>query len=457
MSFSSVASKLRRLRKDERGAVSITMGILMIPLVGFLALGYEVSNWYMITRSMQNASDAAALAAAINNGANYDVEARAVASQYGFTTGVNNVTVGVSNTATCPSTGNKSCYSVTINGYTPLLMSQIVGFQGAGNINGQLQKQLGALAVAQPSKTPQDLCLLALASSGTSPALNTNGAPTGNMNGCDSMSNTAAKCNGSNLNLGISFAAGSNAGCGNSQMQQNPLQDPYSYLAQNIPPLNASGCTSYPVESKHGNSYTVAASNQWSGSLNLLSGNNFFCGDQELVADTVINTPPSPPGNGSVIIIENGQLDLNGHHLTTSAGSAVTIVFSGTNGTYLHAPSDNTNGPGGLLDINPPTTGPWAGVAIYQDPSLTTGVDIYAAGNSPTWNITGLVYTPHATLTLKGEVDRSTFGKSCMVMVADNFQLSGNGGIAKTDIGQCTQAGLKMPQAQIPGGAKLVL
>jgi Flp pilus assembly protein TadG len=226
MALSSVANLLRRLRADERGAVSTTMGIMMIPLVGFLALGYEVSNWYLITRSMQNASDAAALAAAINNSANYDVEARAVATQYGFTNGVNNVTIGVSNTATCPATGNKNCYSVTINGYTPLLMSQVVGFQGAGNINGSLQKQLSALAVAQSAQQNQPLCLLALASSGTSPAINTNGAPTGNMNGCDSMSNTAASCSGHNLGLDISFANGSNTGCGNQQVHNDPIPGP---------------------------------------------------------------------------------------------------------------------------------------------------------------------------------------------------------------------------------------
>jgi hypothetical protein len=158
------------------------------------------------------------------------------------------------------------------------------------------------------------------------------------------------------------------------------------------------------------------------------------------------------------MIIENGQLDLNGHKFTTSAGSALTLVFSGADGGgYLHAPADNTNGPGGVLDITAPTTGPWAGVAIYQDPSLTTGLDVSAAGNSPTWNLTGLVYMPHASVTLKGAIDKSTNGKSCLVLVADNFQLSGNGGIAKTDIGQCAQAGLTMPTAMIPGGAKLVL
>ena len=58
---------------------------------------------------------------------------------------------------------------------------------------------------------------------------------------------------------------------------------------------------------------------------------------------------------------------------------------------------------------------------------------------------------------VKGAIDKSTSGKSCVVLVADNFLLSGNGGIAKTDIGQCSQAGLTMPTAMIPGGAKLVL
>jgi Putative Flp pilus-assembly TadE/G-like len=454
--LTSVAIQLRRLCADERGAVSVMMGFLIIPLVGFLALGFEASNWYLTTRGMQNAADSATLAAAINAGANYDVEARAVAAQYGFVDGTNNVTVSVTNTAACPG-GGSTCYSVAISGYTPLLLSQVVGFQGDANLNGILEKKLSAVAVAKQSTIPDNLCLLALATSGAPQGIRTNGAPTANMNGCDSMSNTAAQCNGSNLGLGISFAAGSNNGCGNTQLHNDPLKDPYAYLGQNIPALNTSGCGgNYPQETKKGNAYSVAASNQWPGpSLNLVSGNNFFCGDQELTGDVVINTPL---GQSSVIVIENGQLDLNGHKLTTSNGSAVTIVFSGTNGGgYTHGPTDNTNGPGGVLDITPPTTGPWAGVTIYQDPSLTTGVDVSAAGNSPTWNITGLVYMPHATLTLKGAIDKSTNGKSCLVMVADNFQISGNGGIMKTDIGQCTQAGLKMPTATIPGGAQLVL
>src|SRR6516164_8742135 len=387
MALSSFVNQLRRLRADKRGTVSVMMGLLAIPFVGFLALGFEVSNWYLITRGMQNAADAATLAAAINNGPNYDVEARAVAATYGFVNGVNNVTIGVSNTATCPITGDQNCYSVTISGYTPLLLSQVVGFQGNGNINGSLQKQLNALAVAKAA-SPADICLLALAGSGTTPALQTNGAPTGNMNGCNSMSNTAANCNGHNLGLGISFSVGSNSGCGAAQLHNDAIADPYAHFATNIPALNTSGCNNtYPQETHQGNHYTVATSNQLSGTMTLTAGNHFLCGDQLLTGNVTVNAPAA----GAVLIIENGQLDTNGFVFQTSSGSGLTVVFSGTNGSYTHAPTDNTNGPGGALNIAAPNSGNWSGVAVYQDPSLTSGVDVSAAGNSPTWDITGLI------------------------------------------------------------------
>src|SRR5258707_12635278 len=102
-----LSKHLHRPRKDQRGTVSIIMGLLIVPLVGALGIGFEVSNWYMTGRGMQNAADAAALAAATNGGANYDVEAKAVAAQYGFVDGASNITVAASNTATCPGGGTR--------------------------------------------------------------------------------------------------------------------------------------------------------------------------------------------------------------------------------------------------------------------------------------------------------------------------------------------------------------
>jgi hypothetical protein len=59
------------------------------------------------------------------------------------------------------------------------------------------------------------------------------------------------------------------------------------------------------------------------------------------------------------------------------------------------------------------------------------------------------------TTTLKGASDKSNALNQCVIM-ADNFQISGTGGILKTDIEQCQQAGLTMPTATIPGRAVLV-
>jgi hypothetical protein len=450
--FFSIANLVGRLRADERGAVSVIMGVLMIPLIGALGLGFEVSNWYMTTRSMQNAADAAALAAATNGGSNYDVEAKAVTAQYGFVDGSNNISVAVNNAAACPAGGN-NCYSVTISGLVPLLLSQVVGFQGDTRLNGTLEKKLSSVAIA--STQPQNLCLLALASSATAQGIRTNGSPVANLNGCNVMSNTGAQCNGHNLGAGFGFAHGTSSGCGVTPVSNVPaVTDPYAYLARNLPALSSSGCGGhYPQETTHGNSSSVATSNQLSGTISLGGGNNFMCGDQMLTGNVVIN---APLGNPAVLVIENGQLDLNGHTLMTSSGSAVTLVFSGDNsGSYTHAPTDNTHGSAAKLDLAAPTSGPWAGVAIYQDPSLTSGLDVSAAGNSPTWAITGLIYMPHASITLKGAIDKATNGQSCLVLVADNFQISGTAGILQTDIGQCPQAGLRMPTA--PLGTALVL
>src|SRR5713226_7952095 len=127
MALSSVWKHVLRLRRDQRGSVSVIMGVLLVPLVGALGIGFEVSNWYLTARGMQNAADAAVLAAATNGGSNYDVEARAVAAHYGFVDGTNNISIAVSNTAACPDGVNNNCYSVTISGFMPLFLSQVVG------------------------------------------------------------------------------------------------------------------------------------------------------------------------------------------------------------------------------------------------------------------------------------------------------------------------------------------
>jgi hypothetical protein len=438
--FAALGHRLTRLRVSRRGNVTVLMAFLLPVLLGALGLGFEAANWYMTTQAMQNTADSAATAAATNGGSNYGAEAKAVAAQYGYLDGSNNVTVTSSDAAACPSGGN-TCYSVTINTLVPIFLAEIVGYNGDAVVAGLHNKRLTATAVAQRSTAPVHYCLLALASSGAQ-GIRTNGAPKANMAGCNVMSNTTATCNGHNLGADIGDAHGTNNGCGVVEHSNVPVvADPYAGLASNVP---KNTCGSYPQEPAKHRDPALPAGNQWSGSKTL-SGNVIACGDQQLTGNVTINAPA-----GAVLVIENGQLDTNGFTLTTSSGSALTVVFSGDNsGSYTHAPTGT-----GTLDIAAPTTGSWSGVAIYQDPKLTSGVDISAAGNSPTWDISGLVYLPHASVTFSGAVNKSSNGQSCFVLVVDNITINGTGSILPHS--GCPAAGLPMPTGVDPGRAQLV-
>lgn len=473
--FSFIVAKLNgkpgRLRADQRGTVAVMMAFLLPVLIGALGLGFEVSNWYLTKRAMQNAADSAAIAAASNNSSSYAQEANAVTARYGFVNGSNNVTVTTSNTATCPNDPNiiPPCYSVTISSVVPLYLSQVIGYKGNTTANGGLAELLKSEAIAYNDTVKLPICLLALDQSGT--ALTTNGAPNSDFSGCTVMSNSDATCNGSNLDAFYGLAAGTNTGCGNIQRSNVPVvSDPYEYMATNIPPdpcRSLYPTNSYPQETKHGGG--VDPRNQLSGTLNLngtltnASGLSYagqaFCGDVQLTSDVTINT-------GGVIVIYNGQLDLNGYTLKTADDSGgVTVVFAGTNG-YNHIPSDNSSGQGGTLNIFAPSssTAPFPGMALYQDPyqdngsALTSNVDFSYYGNNPQWLISGGVYFPNADLTISGDVAQATDGADCFVMVADNILINGTSNIYQQtpDGSGCRDAGLAQPSVTINDRGKLV-
>ena len=84
----------------------------------------------------------------------------------------------------------------------------------------------------------------------------------------------------------------------------------------------------------------------------------------------------------------------------------------------------------GRIDIKAPNSGPWSGVALYQDPALTVGVDIDYAGNNPktpVWDISGMVYMPKANVQFSGVVNKASNGNACFVMVIFNLLINGNG------------------------------
>lgn len=435
-----ISLKLRRLGRDDGGNVAITTALALPIVIGALGLGVETASWMTSKRAMQNAADAAAAAAATNADTDYELEVEAVASRYGFKHGVDRVVVQATDTAACPD-GESTCYRVTIERTVPLVLAQVTGYAGDAKVNGAPAKVIAATAVAMRGVAPREYCVLALATSGANPALRTNGAPKANLGGCSVMSNGDATCNGHDLGADYGDAHGTNDGCGKKRQSKLPkLADPYAKLAAEIPPDDCGG--KYPPIPKKKSDAALPPGNTPAGNQSW-SGAQRICGDLQLAGNTTIT-------EDTTLYIYNGQLDTNGYRLQTAPGASATIVFTGSNGGgYTHAPTG-----GGTLDITAPKSGPWQGMALYQDPRLTTGVDIAAAGNSPTWDVTGIAYFPHADVTFSGAVNKSSNGKSCFGLVVDTLRINGNGSILAR--GECAQAGVKLPTGQVPSRGKLV-
>jgi Flp pilus assembly protein TadG len=431
---SGLMAKATRFPKDRRGAAAVLFALTLPMLIGGLGLGFEVSNWYMTERGMQNAADAGALAAAINGGSNFDVEAKAVAARYGFTDGVNNASVTVRGPpngtgAACPGGGN-TCYSVTVSGKVPLYLSPVVGYAG----NGQGQQNLGATAIAALATTQRAYCILALGANGVE-GITSNGAPQADLSGCNIKSNTTATCSGSDLNADVGDTVGANNGCGVKRASGLlPTPDPFSGVASNIPPDTCPGSV-YPQELPG----PLPASNLWTGSQNL-SGNFQVCGDLKLTSNVTINA-----ASGAVLVIQNGRLDTNGHSFQTANGSTLTVVFSGTiGGTQVHAPVGT-----GTISIVAPTTGPWSGFALYQDPKLTSGPGMDITLSSAEWDISGIIYIPHSRFTFSGGGNGGN-GQRCFVMVVDTLRINGTGSILSAN--DCQDATFARPTGAVPNG-----
>lgn len=430
--------RLAGFRRDQLGNVAIVAALAAPVLLGSVGMGAEVASWYSDKRAMQNAADSAAVAAASNSKPGQFVdEAKAVAASYGFEDGEDGVTVGVWNNIACPGGGPNNCYRVTVGKARPLLLAQVVGYGGDTALDGAPAKLIEATAVAKQVSGPRDYCVVALAGSGDPEAIRTNGAPKADLSGCSVMSNSSARCNGHDLKAEVGDAVGVNNGCGKTQNSSvKKLEDPYASLVANVatPPC-ADG---YPVAPKKKKDQSLPPSNQLADQDQLKEP---FCGDVQLIAPLIIS-------RDAVMVIRGGVLDLAGLDVKTRDGAGLTIVF-------LPGPSNREHGiiGDGVLDFAAPKTGPWAGVAIYQSPAIQRQ-EISYAGNSPTWNITGLVYMPKASMTFSGAVNKASDGKSCFVLVVDSLLINGTGSILSS--GECASAGLKMPSSDAPSRGQLV-
>jgi len=443
--------RLRRFFADQRGGASVMLVLMLIPMIGVMGMAVEGASFYFTGRAMQNAADSAALAAAQNTcdvsetchtaGATkptFVQEAAAVATNYGFTAG-GDTTVSTKRAA-CPDAPTQPCYWVKITRVVPVNMLRIIGFRGDTELSSGAGRgqTIAALSVASPKANPSTLCLLSLAWGGSSTvAIDTHGSPKADMGGCSIGTNGSARCTGSNgLNSDATLAVGTSSGCSASTSgdkgSQPLIADPYSALASNIP---APDC----ISSKTG-SPTSLSGNITLGPLKQ------YCNGITLTASTTITPAPG----GTVIVVWDGPVNIPSGMTLTGGSEGVTIIFASQNVAGFKPVFTLTGG--GTIDISSIRSGVWSGVAIYTDPSLTDAsgtVDYSAAGNSPTWKISGLIYVPHADIQFSGVVSKASNGLDCFGLVDDTFSSNGTTKILEFQT-QCAQQGLIPPSGGNP-------
>ncbi|MEP6867722.1 MAG: pilus assembly protein TadG-related protein [Novosphingobium sp.] len=426
--FSSLLTQLVYCR---RAAIAPLTALMLVPISGGLALAVELGSWNYMQRSMQNAADSAALAAASVNsgtattGTTSQNEARAAAKQYGYTDGVGGTTV-TSATIACPTTGlpaGSTCYHATIDTTFPLLFSRILGFTGSGGGGQLISSRAIAVTAGGSAGSSQFACVYAIT------FLQANGTPNADLTGCSVMSGGGMDCNGNGLTADFALAANTVTGpcssitspTNHNMSNQTIPPDPYAALASNIP---VTTCGTNPATTG-----------------NLSATLLVYCGNVTLSGNVTLTSP------NTVVVIKNGTLDLNNKILKTATGASATIIFDGSAAPFG---DDKMRG---TIDIQAPpstSTSVWKGVAVYRKPGGPT-VSATLAGSKATWSITGLVYLPKTNVTLSGAVNHSATGATCFVLVGDNITINGNGQILQTTAG-CNTAGLTPPSLVVGGG-----
>lgn len=392
---------VRRLR-EERGAVAPLVALLLTVLLGFAGLGFEVGLWHLEKRRIQGAADAAASSAAtaMIKGQNETDQARAVAATFGYQHGLNGVTVAVNRP---PTRGSKAGISqavevIIVKDQQPLLAGLFV--EGPVGIGGR--------AVASVEGTGGEFCVLALEVTAQATVLTGSAwlnIPTCGL-GVNSANNRALRMTGSSridashVSIVGGYQTTGSAIINTTQTPgpatgQAPLADPYADLQ--VPSF--AGCNYNNFSLSGSNNKTIQPGVYCNGIK--VTGS----GDVTLTAGTYI--------------VDRGAFDASGSG-TIKATGPVTIVLTSSTGSN-HAKlsiSGSTK-----MDLTAPSTGPLAGMVIFQDRNASSSGDNRLTGSS-IQNLTGAVYFPRQELTWTGSTQPG--GTECTQVIARTVTFVGS-------------------------------
>ncbi len=377
------------------GFVLVTMLCCLVLLAGFLGLAIDTGYLEWVKTRLQTAADAAAIGGVqeikMNGAANVVTAAQGDAARNGFTDGQNGVTVTVNN----PPSGGYSTKDPT--GVEVIVAQKVatffMGAVGASSVT------LQARAVAhQASGT---VCVVALDSAAAGAFTASNGANV--QSGCgimvDSASSTAFTVSGgTTVKASSIWVTGGSTVTGGSSVTPTAstaipaMSDPLA----NISPPAVGACTYFN---------TVVG-----GGLTKTLPPGVYCNGISLGNGAHITFAPA-----GTYILKGGGLSIAGG--VTVTGTGVTF-YNTSGGGYSYQPFNFSNG--ATVTLTAPTTGPLAGILLFQDRSIvSSAVNSFLGGTTNTLN--GALYFPTTPMSYSnGTTTSSTY--TILVAKTLNFQ-----------------------------------
>ncbi len=394
----------RRVNRDDRGNIAVISALAAPLIAGAAGLSVETTYWYYKGLQLQGAADSAAFAAGVEKRAGSDdaaviASATRVAAENGYEPAIGSIIVNLP-PASGQFTDSDDAVEVLITSPAERFFSKVFD---------DSQIILNARAVARHTQA-QDACVLSL--NQTAPkAADFAGSSDAQFDGCTVMANSSApdainvqgaakltaNCliavGGAQTTMGVTLTD-----CKAPLVEAPPVGDPFANVA--APSVPTGGCKSAPNNPK--NSYALAPGR--------------YCGGLDI------------KGNGTLAAgIYYLQGDFNIASNATLSGSGVTL--------YLEGDSKVTMNGTATVDLQAPTSGPYAGVLIFSDRSPTVPVTSKFNGTAAS-KLTGAIYMPKQAVEYTGNFSGIN---GCTQIVADTVKWSGNTSISV----DCESLGLR--------------
>lgn len=422
-------SFFRKLRQDKRGNALMIAGASLPVIVACAGLASDTIQWTLWKRQLQRAADSAAIAGV------YDRE-----SASGATT----------------NTSSAVSHDLTLNQHT--WMSLKTGFPqvtypaSTAAMQNQVHVQLAIqmplpfssmFMTAAPTITADataaaipaggSACFQALINQALTGITNS-GNTTINAPNCIMYSNSTS-ANSASAGGSSSVTAKAIAGVGGIAQSNNwHVQQYLPYSPSLADPF--ANVTPDPTD-MHCTSAAATKNTDWAAMQ--AAGINCFSSMSTQPNDTI-----NVPADFGPLYINGGSVDLKGTFNCTGCTVVLTNTSTASNatiGTFNSNSQANNN-------ITAPTTGPYAGIAVYQDRRSTGQTDKINGGSGNI--IKGALYFPKDALWINGSGSATAM---CAMFVGWTLTFTGNSGISVLPATDPSCAGSGMPNN---GGVRMI-